>query len=281
MAGEFELSRNITIGQYVPTASVIHRLDPRFKLAMFSFLVLAASFCGSYYGNICALVVCTALFLISKIPLSYGISGIKPALPFMIALAVLQLLFYGGSFGGTGIEYVHWGIVQITSGSVKLVVVSTMRFVEIIFITSVLTLSTSTTELAHGMEQVLSPLKKIKVPVHAFALIMTIAVRFVPTFAIEMEKMMKAQASRGAEFGTGGWWRILQRTRDMFPIIVPLFNVALARAEDLVLAMEARCYTPTDERTSFKKYRAIPTDYIVFLSSLAVSIALVVVPFPH
>ncbi len=281
MSGEFELTRNITIGQYVPTGSVIHKLDPRFKLLLFVILILAVSFCDSYYGNIFALIVSLAMFWISRIPLSYGMSGIKPALPFMIALAILQLLFYGNNFGDAGTIYFHWGIVEMTSGSVQLVVVSTMRFVEIIFLTSVLTLSTSTTELAHGMEQVLSPLKVLKIPVHAFALIMTIAVRFVPTFAMEMEKMMKAQASRGAEFGTGGWWRIVQRTRDMFPIIVPLFSVALNRAEDLVLAMEARCYTPTDERTSYKKYHATLKDFLALLISLIVSAALVFIPFSH
>jgi len=281
MAGEFELTRNITIGQYVPTGSVIHRLDPRFKLFMFVILILAVSFCATYEGNLFALIICFAMFYVSKIPLSYGVSGIKPALPFMIVLGILQLLFYGPSFGGPGVLYFHWGFINITSKSVQLVVVSSMRFVEIIFLTSVLTLSTSTTELSHGMEQALHPLTYLKVPVHAFALIMTIAIRFVPTFAMETEKMMKAQASRGAEFGTGGWWRIVQRTRDMFPILLPLFNVALARAEDLVLAMEARCYVPSDARTQFKKYHANRTDYVVFSVTLILSLALVFIPFPH
>ncbi|MCF8565135.1 energy-coupling factor transporter transmembrane protein EcfT [Alicyclobacillus tolerans] len=280
MAGEFELTRNITIGQYVPTNSIIHRFDPRFKLAMFAVLILTISFLSSYLANVAALILSLLLFYVSEIPLSYGMSGVKPALPFMIALAVLQLLFYGG-VADTGIVLFHYGIIDITTASVKLVVVSAMRFVEIIFVTSVLTLSTTITELTHGMELLLRPLKVFKIPVHAFALIMTIAIRFVPTFAIEMEKMMKAQASRGAEFGTGQWWRIVQRTRDMFPIIVPLFNVALARAEDLVLAMEARCYTPTDERTSYKRYEAKPLDYVVLAVGLVVSAALIAIPFPY
>lgn len=280
MAGEFELSRNITIGQYVSTNSIIHRFDPRFKLAVFSILILTISFCGSYLANLVALGLSLLLFLVSKIRLAYGMSGVKPALPFMIILAILQLLFYGG-VADTGTVYVHYGFVDITSASIKLVVVSAMRFVEIIFITSVLTLSTTITELAHGIELLLRPLRMIKLPVHAFALIITIAVRFVPTFAIEMEKMMKAQASRGAEFGTGEWWRIIKRTRDMFPIIVPLFNVALTRAEDLVLAMEARCYTPTDERTSFKRYDAKSSDYLLFTIGIVLSAALVGIPFPY
>jgi len=280
VAGEFELSRNITIGQYVATNSLIHRFDPRFKLAVFAILILTISFCGSYLANVFALIMSLLLFFVSKIPLSYGMSGVKPALPFMLILAVLQLLFYGG-VANTGTVYLHYGFVDITSASVKLVAVSAMRFVEIIFVTSVLTLSTTITELAHGIELLLRPLRVFKLPVHAFALIITIAVRFVPTFAMEMEKMMKAQASRGAEFGTGEWWRIIRRTRDMFPIIVPLFNVALTRAEDLVLAMEARCYTPTDERTSFKRYSAKRSDYLLFSLGIVLCVALLGIPFPY
>jgi energy-coupling factor transport system permease protein len=268
---EFELTRNMTIGQYLPTGSVVHRFDPRLKLVAFSALVLSICFLGGYLANVVALVFCTLLFSVARIPLRYGLSGVKPAIPFIILLAVLQLLFYGAGFGAGGRVYLHWGFIWVTSDSVRLVVVSAMRFVEVIFLSSVLTLSTSITELTHGLERLLMPLRHVRFPVHAFALMITIAVRFVPTFALEMEKMMKAQASRGAEFGTGQWWRIVQRTKDTFPVIIPLFNIALARAEDLVLAMESRCYTPTEDRTSFKRYRAKPRDWAMLAASLAIS----------
>ncbi|WP_231705740.1 energy-coupling factor transporter transmembrane component T family protein, partial [Effusibacillus lacus] len=234
MSSAFELTRNITIGQYLPTGSAVHFMDPRFKLAAFTILILAIAICETYLGNLLALLFCLTLFRLARIPLSYGISGVKPAVPFIIILAVLQLLFYGEVAAG-GSVYFEYGFVRITSDSIRLVVVSAMRFVEVIFLSSVLTLSTSTTELTHGIERLLGPLQKVRFPVHAFALIITIAIRFVPTFAMEMEKMMKAQASRGAEFGTGEWWRIVKRTKDMFPLIIPLFNVALSRAEDLIL----------------------------------------------
>ncbi|MCL6600565.1 MAG: energy-coupling factor transporter transmembrane protein EcfT [Alicyclobacillus macrosporangiidus] len=265
------MTRNITIGQYLPTGSIVHRFDPRLKLVAFAALVLSICFLGGYLANVVALVFCTALFPVARIPLRYGLSGVKPAIPFIIVLAVLQLLFYGGGFGTGGRVYLHWGFIWVTSDSVRLVVISAMRFVEVIFLSSVLTLSTSITELTHGLELLLMPLRRVRFPVHAFALMITIAVRFVPTFALEMEKMMKAQASRGAEFGTGQWWRIVQRTKDTFPIIIPLFNIALARAEDLVLAMESRCYTPTDDRTSFKRYRAKPRDWAMLAASLMIS----------
>ncbi|RNB68565.1 energy-coupling factor transporter transmembrane component T family protein [Brevibacillus panacihumi] len=278
MSTEFELSRNITIGQYLPTNSVVHRLDPRFKLAAFVIMILAIAICSTYVGNLFALAVCIGMFWVSKIPLHYGLSGVKPAIPFIIILATLQLLFYGEIARG-GTIYFQYGFITISSESVRLVLVSAMRFVEVIFLSSVLTLSTSTTELTHGMERLLGPLQKVKFPVHAFALIITIAIRFVPTFAMEMEKMMKAQASRGADFGTGEWWRIIRRTKDMLPIIIPLFNVALARAEDLILAMEARCYMPGASRTQYTHYKATGKDYSALIISIMISVIMLYIPW--
>ncbi|MGQ7276885.1 MULTISPECIES: energy-coupling factor transporter transmembrane component T family protein [Brevibacillus] len=278
MSAEFELTRNITIGQYLPTGSIVHRLDPRFKLAAFVILILAIAICGTYVGNLFALLVCLWLFHLARIPLRYGLSGVKPAVPFILILAVLQLLFYGEIAQG-GTIYLQYGVVTISSESVRLVIVSAMRFVEVIFLSSVLTLSTSTTELTHGMERLLRPLETIRFPVHAFALIITIAIRFVPTFAMEMEKMMKAQASRGADFGTGEWWRIVKRTKDMFPILIPLFNVALSRAEDLILAMEARCYTPGAARTRYAHYTAHGRDYAAVAVSVVMSAVMVGIPW--
>jgi energy-coupling factor transport system permease protein len=279
MSSEFELSRNITIGQYVPTGSYIHRLDPRIKLFVFIVLVLAIAFNTTYIGNVIGLIVSVYLFWASRIPISYALSGVKPAIPFIIILAILQLLFQGKLFSG-GTVYIDYSFILITSESIRLVVVSAVRFVEIIFLSSVLTLSTSTTELTHSIQSLLSPLKKIKFPVHEISLITTIAIRFVPTFAMEMEKMMKAQASRGADFGSGSWWRIIQRTKDMFPIIIPLFNIALARAEDLILAMEARCYTPGEDRSSFSVYQAQAKDYLALIIGILLS-ALLFYPFPY
>ncbi|WP_257985225.1 energy-coupling factor transporter transmembrane component T family protein [Bacillus sp. T33-2] len=281
MAGhEFELTRNITIGQYLPTGSFIHRLDPRIKLLSFSALILAMAISHTYAGSVIALIFSCLLFWMSRIPISYGLSGVKPAIPFIIILALLQLLFYNSVASG-GTVLLEYGFVMITTDSVRLVIVSAIRFIEIIFLSSVLTLSTSTTQITHAIESVLKPLKYIKFPVNEFALIITIAIRFVPTFAMEMEKMMKAQASRGAEFGTGAWWRIIQRTKDMFPIIIPLFTVAMSRAEDLVLAMETRCYTPGSERSHYIQYQAKSADYMVLTASLLFSIFLIFFPFTY
>jgi energy-coupling factor transport system permease protein len=264
----------------VPTGSFIHQIDPRIKLLIFTVVVLAIALNTSYIGNAIGLLFSVYLFKASKIPVSYGLSGVRPAIPFIIILGILQLLFQGKIFSG-GTVYFDYGFILITSDSIRLVIVSAVRFVEIIFLSSVLTLSTSTTELTHAIQGLLSPLNKIKFPVHEISLITTISIRFVPTFAIEMEKMMKAQASRGADFGSGAWWRIVQRTKDMFPIIIPLFNIALARAEDLILAMESRCYTPGVNRSVYSVYRARLKDYLVLLFGVLLAVLLFVWPFPY
>ncbi|MGV3487068.1 MAG: energy-coupling factor transporter transmembrane component T family protein [Tuberibacillus sp.] len=279
MAAEFELSRNITIGQYIPTGSFIHRLDPRVKVLAFAVIVLGIAFNTSYIGNTIGLIFCLLMFLLSKIPISYGLSGIKPAIPFIIILALLQLLFQGSIFSG-GTVYFHYHFILISSESIRLIIVSAIRFVEIILISSVLTLSTSITELTHAIEGLLGPLKKVRFPVHEFSLIITIAIRFVPTFAIEMEKMMKAQASRGAEFGSGSWWRIVKRTKEMFAIIIPLFSVAMSRAEDLMLAMESRCYIPGAKRSRYTTYRVAGKDILVLVIGIAFAVFLFAFPFP-
>lgn len=248
MSTAFELTKYITIGQYLPTNSIIHRIDAKYKIFAFVLAMIAITFCTTYLQNIIALLLCTLLFYLAKIPLKYGLSGIKPAIPFLIILAILQLLFSSEMTEANGAVYFEYGWIKITSETVKLVVISLMRFVEVIFLLSVLTLSTSITNLVRGMEKLLHPLEKIKFPVHAFSLVMTIAIRFVPTFAMEMERMMKAQASRGAEFGTRKKWRMMARIKDTLLLIIPLFNIALRRAEDLILAMESRCYMPENKR---------------------------------
>ncbi|RYM05032.1 energy-coupling factor transporter transmembrane protein EcfT [Sporolactobacillus sp. THM7-7] len=276
----FEWSRKITIGHYIPIDSIIHRLDSSCKLLGFTVLIVAIAFCNSYFGNVLFFTFALFLFVLSRLPIRYGLSGIKPAIPFMVILAVLQLLFYGGGVTASGTVYIHYSFLLITSDSVRLVVVSAMRFVEIILVSSVLTLSTPETELMHGMERLLKPLKYIRFPVHQFSLIIMIAVRFVPTFAMEMEKLMKAQASRGAAFGTGRWWQIIRRTKDMFPLMIPLFRSAMARADDLVLAMECRCFVPGQSRTTYRRGKARSRDFSFLLIIIGFSLFALFYPFP-
>lgn len=265
---EFEFLRDITIGQYLPTGSIVHRLDPRFKLLAFALLVAAASSNGYYVGNFILLTVTILLLCLSRVPMSYALRGIRPALPIILLLAGMQVLmppqpFLGRQRACTAL--VSWGFIHLTDCTVRLVVVSALRFFQLILLTSLLTFSTTTTELAHGIESLLRPLQQFGFPAHELALIVTIALRFVPTLAWELERIMKAQLSRCADFGGQSRLRFISQTRRLLPLLVPLFLNALRRAEELILAMEARCYVGGRGRTRLIQLQSRPADYLALL----------------
>ncbi len=262
---DFEFLRHVTIGQYIPGDSLIHRLDARTKLTAAVLLTLAISFNLSYIANVILLICSFALVIISGISLRYMLGGLKPALPLIIALAVLQLLFYGENFHIPHRETMtifKWGIVHITTASVQLVIISSLRFLQLLFLTSLLTNTTPVTELSRGAENMLRPFNRIGVPAHEMAMVLTIALRFVPIFAEQLEVIMKAQAARGANWAARGRWRFVQTTRQMLVLIVPLFIDALRRGEDLILAMEARCYTGGRGRTNLLRLEFARRDLI-------------------
>jgi energy-coupling factor transport system permease protein len=275
---EFELLRNITIGQYLPTGSYLHTLDPRAKIVAAILITAAVSFTPSLLGNVCLLVACLALVGLGRIPLAYALRGIIPAVPILVVLAIMQLLFFGRTFDPTSPVIFHWGWVVITIAVARLVVVSAARFVELLIITSVFTLSTRTTELTTGIESLLRPFRRIRVPSHELALVVTIAIRFVPTLALEAERLMKAQASRGGRFG-GSRWQFVATTRRMFPILVPLFTYALKRGEELIVAMEARAYMGGEGRTTYTLLRSTPADWIAPALAFAFMLLMLRLPF--
>ncbi len=279
---EFEISRNITIGQYLALGSFIHKMDPRVKLLSFVLLVAAITFSASITANAILLLVIFALVPFSKIPLRYALSGLKPAIPIVLLLAALQILFYTSGFAGGAncVSFFHWGPIESNTCGVQLAVVSAARFIELLVLTSLLTFSTTVTELTLGTEQLLAPLSRFNFPAHELALTMTIALRFIPTFAEELERIMKAQVSRGADLGGQGRLRFVQQTRALLPLIVPLFLSALRRAEDLILAMEARCYVGGKGRTHFLELQSKPGDWFALLIVALFGVALLVVPFP-
>jgi energy-coupling factor transport system permease protein len=252
----------ITIGQYLPRDSVVHRLDPRAKILMFLLLVAAVVLANSYVACLILLSVVLGIVCISQVPVRFALRGLRPALPWIALFAVLQLLFYKGSYAAVEcLEIWSWRFINITSCSVRLVTIMVLRLLSLMLLTSLLTLTTSTTELTHGLDRLLSPLKRLRFPAHELALVFTIALRFAPTLADELEKIMKAQASRGADFGEQGRLRFVQRTVNLLPLMVPLFLSALRRAEDLTLAMEARGYVGGKGRTSFIQLKSRPSDY--------------------
>ena len=275
----FELLRNVTIGQYIPTGSPIHRLDPRAKILAASFLVLAVSFNTSIIANCLFMALVFAIALVARIPLRYMLRGIIMALPVLAFIFVMQVFFLGWN-EPSGAVYFQWGWIRITRNSMHLMTISLLRIVSFIFLTSLITMTSTTTELTHGVELILEPFRRFGVPSHELALMFTIALRFVPTLAEELERIMKAQASRGGEFGTIRIWRPDRLAHSYLPLIVPLFLSAFRRAEELVLAMEARCYVSGGKRTRFVVLTARPIDHVVVMVSFAILLVMIFYPFP-
>lgn len=276
---EFELLRNITLGQYLPTGSYLHRMDARAKIVATLLLVAAVSFTPTLAGNAVLLGVCLGVVGLARIPLRYALRGLLPAVPLLLILAVMQLLFFGRAYDPSSPVVFRWGWILVTAAVARLVLVSAARFVELLLVTSVFTLTTTTSELTHGIESLLRPFRRFRVPAHELALVVTIAIRFVPTLALEAERLMKAQASRGGRTG-GSRWRFVERTRQMLPVLVPLFTFALRRGEELVVAMEARAYTGGAGRTAYAVLQGSPADWLVPAAVLVFLAVMLRAPFP-
>lgn len=261
--------RNVTIGQYLPTGSAVHRLDPRAKLTMVTLLICGVVVTTSLLGLAMALAVVLAGLALARVPLRYALQGVRPALPFLILLALLQVFTIPQNDVGTVLW--KWWLLTVTVTDLSAAALTLLRFVVLILGLGLFSLSTNTTELTHGTEHLLRPLQRLGLPAHEFALAITIAVRFVPLLALEAERIAKAQASRGADFGRGRG-SLVQRTLRMLPLLVPLFVTALRRADTLIMAMEARCYMGGQGRTHLIHLRARRADVLALaLVSLLVA----------
>ncbi len=254
---EFEFSRDVTVGQYVPGRSIVHRMDPRAKIVAFSLVIAAVITTPSYLGNAVAFAFVIALVVVGDLPVLYVLRGIRPILPILIVYTIFNFLFLG-NYDPTG-SAVLWKVplamgpyefaFTVTDNSMRQTAQGVFRILDLIMLASLLTLTTPITLMAKAIESLLAPLRRIRVPAHEIAMILAIAYRFMPTVAEELERLMKAQASRGGDFGPPGRLRFVQRTRQLIPITVPLFVSAFRRAEDMVVAMEARCYVGGKGRT--------------------------------
>ncbi|RIK41674.1 MAG: energy-coupling factor transporter transmembrane protein EcfT [Chloroflexi bacterium] len=263
---DFELSRNITIGQYIPTGSAIHRLDPRTKLLGALFLIVTISFTRSLIANALLLLVVLLITRTSRIPFGYILRIFRLGLPVLLFIFLMQFLFQGWVEPARQV-YWEWGWIRVTRYSLHLITLSFFRITSFVFLTSLITMTATTTELTHGLEQLLRPFRRFGVPAHEVALIFTIAFRFVPIIAEEAERIIKAQVSRGAELSQR-LWRPDQMARMLLPIMVPLFLSALRRAEDLILAMEARCYVSGRPRTHFVVLHSTGLDRLLVVTCL-------------
>ena len=235
----------ITIGQYYPTYSCIHKLDPRVKLAGTVLYVVLLLVANHYAGYIVATIFLALAVKLSQVPPKMIFRGLRAVLIILIVIAATNIFMTPG-----GETLVHVGFIRVTTLGVFLAIQMSVRLVLLISGSSILTLTTSPIELTDGIEYLLRPLKKIRVPAHDIAMMMTIALRFIPTLAEEMDKIIKAQKARGADFDTGG---LIKRGKSLLPILVPLFVSAFKRAEELATAMEARCYRGDINRTKMKE----------------------------
>ncbi len=251
--------KDITIGQYFPADSIIHRLDPRFKIIITAIFITMLFSADNFWGLLVGIIFLLASFLMSKIPMKLMLKSLKPIIPIIIFTTALNLFFLDG------VTFFKFGFIKITYEGLETSAFMIIRIIALIMGSSLLTYTTSPITLTDAIERLLSPLKKIKLPVHELAMMMTIALRFIPTLVEETDKIMSAQKARGADMESGG---IMQRAKALTPILIPLFVSAFRRAEELALAMECRCYHGGDGRTRLKKLCSTPADY----NSLAISI---------
>lgn len=249
---------DITLGQYFPAKSVMHRADPRLKICLTIFAIVLIFSSGNFFSLALAVGYILLGMGLSKIPVKLYLKSLKPILFIIVFTAVLNIFY------GTGEPLWQWGIIKITRNGLLNSLFVSIRIIVLILASSVLTFTTSPTQLTDAIERLLRPLAKLRVPVHEFAMMMTIALRFVPLLLEETDKIMSAQKARGADMESGG---VVQRIKALVPVLIPLFVSAFRRAFDLATAMESRCYHGGEGRTKMKQLRFCPVDWMVLLSA--------------
>ena len=258
---------NITMGQYYPVESPIHRLDPRIKIVLTIAFIVAVFLVHTLAGYLLIFGFVWLVSRLAKIPFKMLLKGIRPLRIILIFTFILNLFFTPGDQ-----VLVEFWIIRITLEALRQAVFYSLRLVFLVLGTSLLTLTTSPVSLSDGIELLLSPLKKIHFPAHELAMMMTIALRFIPTLLDETDKIMKAQMARGADFESGN---LISRAKAMVPLLVPLFVSAFRRAGDLAMAMESRCYHGGEGRTRFRVLKLTRNDGLA-CGVMAVLIGLIV-----
>ena len=252
---------DITLGQYYPGNSFIHRLDPRTKILSTLLLIVAVFLANTAigYAALCAMVL--FIILVSCLPFMLVLKSVKP----LLFIIVLTLVLHAVMGQGEHVLY-QWKFIKVTEEGLQLGVQMAMRLILLLMISSILTFTTSPIVLTDGIEALLRPFRVIGVPAHELAMMMTIALRFIPTLMEETDRIIKAQTARGADFSGGN---LLVRAKNMLPILVPLFISAFRRADDLAVAMEARCYRGGEGRTRMHQLAYRPGDVMAFVFAFA------------
>ncbi len=244
--------RDITLGQYYPADSVIHKLDPRLKLIGTMVFLVSLFLSHDWIGYLAATVFLAGVIRASRVPFRYMLKGLKAIILILLITVVFNLFVVPGD-----VIWEFW-VLRVTRQGLSQAGFMAVRLIYLIIGSSVMTLTTTPNDLTDGLERVLGPLRMVKVPVHEIAMIMSIALRFIPILLEETDKIMKAQTARGADFESGN---LIQKAKSMVPLLVPLFISAFRRANDLALAMEARCYRGGAGRTKMKPLLYEKRDY--------------------
>lgn len=260
--------KDITIGQYFPGKSPIHRMDSRVKLLLDLVYLVMLFTAQSFTGLLVGLFFMVMCYIIADIKLVMILKSVKPILPLMIFTAILNMLFITGEK-----PLFQWWIITIYPEGIRMSCFMLLRIVSLIVGMSLLTYTTSPIMLTDAIERLMSPLKKVRFPVHELSMMMTIALRFIPTLVEETDKIMSAQKARGAELDSGGF---LKRAKALVPIIIPLFVSAFKRANELATAMECRCYKGGDGRTRMRQLKIAARDIIAAVIMLTLFAGIIV-----
>ena len=256
-----ELQRNVIFGQFVETDSFIHRMDARVKIAATSVLIVASFLIDSFLGFAVVLPLLVAIGLVSKIPLGYVLRGSRIFIAFLVFILAFQVLFYPGDVPESSYLW-RWGILSVSTEGLYTAGIIALRVILLYYVTTMLMLTTSLVDLTNGLELIFGPLQRLRVPVNELVLVFVIAIKFVPIFIEEMERLARAQTARGVPFDEGG---TLTRARRLGRLLVPIFISGFARADTLTIAMNTRSYRGGRYRTKLRQMRAKSSDWLVLV----------------
>ncbi len=260
--------KDITIGQYFPGTSVIHKMDSRVKLLLDILYLVILFSSQTFTGLLVGILFMVVCYQLSHIKLIMILKSIKPILPLMLFTGVLNILFITGEE-----PLFKWWIISIYPEGIRTTLFILLRIPALIIGMSLLTYTTSPIMLTDAIERLLSPLKKVRFPVHELSMMMTIALRFIPTLVEETDKIMCAQKARGAQLDTGG---LMKKAKALVPVLIPLFVSAFKRANELATAMECRCYHGGEGRTRLRQLKTAPRDYVAIVIMLALFAGIIV-----
>jgi energy-coupling factor transport system permease protein len=253
-----ELQRNVIFGQFVETGSYIHRMDTRVKIAATFVLIVASFLIDNFLGFAVVLALLVVVGVVSKIPLGYVLRGSRFFLAFLVFILAFQVLFYPGDVPESGYLW-RWGIFSVSTEGLYTAGIIALRVILLYYVTTMLMLTTSLVDLTNGLELIFGPLQRLRVPVNELVLVFVIAIKFVPIFIEEMERLARAQTARGVPFDEGG---AITRARRIGRLLVPIFISGFARADTLTIAMNTRSYRGGRYRTKLRQMSASPSDWL-------------------